>query len=157
MNDNYTNAKSLGERLYILREGKGLSQEELAEILNVSRQTISNWENDKVKLDVVKAKEICKLYEISLDELLTDKANKQENAPRLKQLRNIKFICLMIVLILSVLLIITAIVLLISRDNSSISSAIYISEATGWGIALACGVIGCIVTICFIFKIRKDK
>ena len=41
----------LGEKIYQLREKTGLSQEQLAEKLDVSRQTVSNWENDKVKID----------------------------------------------------------------------------------------------------------
>ena len=52
---------TFGEKLVYLRERHGMSQEELAEKLDVSRQTISNWENDKVKIDVDKAIEICQL------------------------------------------------------------------------------------------------
>ena len=39
---------TFGERLYELRKNKNISQEELAELLDVSRQSISKWENDKV-------------------------------------------------------------------------------------------------------------
>ena len=38
---------TFGERLCELRKGKNISQEELAELLDVSRQSISKWENDK--------------------------------------------------------------------------------------------------------------
>lgn len=38
---------TFGERLYELRNKKNLSQEELAEVLDVSRQSIPKWENDK--------------------------------------------------------------------------------------------------------------
>lgn len=38
---------TFGERLYRLRSEKNLSQEQLAELLDVSRQSISKWENDK--------------------------------------------------------------------------------------------------------------
>ena len=38
---------TFGERLYELRNINNLSQEELAEVLDVSRQSISKWENDK--------------------------------------------------------------------------------------------------------------
>ena len=37
---------SFGERLYKLRSEKNISQEELAELLDVSRQSISKWENE---------------------------------------------------------------------------------------------------------------
>ena len=38
---------TFGERLYRLRSEKNLSQEQLAELLDVSQQSISKWENDK--------------------------------------------------------------------------------------------------------------
>ena len=54
MNDKNSETYSLGERMYRLREKNGDSQDDLAEKLDVSRQTISNWENDKVKIDAYK-------------------------------------------------------------------------------------------------------
>lgn len=61
---------SLGERLYELRKKKGLSQEEVAEKLNVTRQSVSKWETDESKPDFDKIVPICELYEISTNELL---------------------------------------------------------------------------------------
>lgn len=60
----------IGEKLLELRKKKGLSQEEAANILNVSRQTISKWETDQSTPDFDKIVPICELYEISTDELL---------------------------------------------------------------------------------------
>lgn len=62
---------NLGNRLLNLRKAKGLSQEEVAEKLDVSRQTISKWETDQSTPDFDKIIPLCKLYEISSDELLT--------------------------------------------------------------------------------------
>jgi transcriptional regulator with XRE-family HTH domain len=62
---------SLGERLYELRKKKGLSQEEVAEKLNVTRQSVSKWETDESKPDFDKIVPICELYEISTNELLS--------------------------------------------------------------------------------------
>lgn len=61
---------SLGERLYELRKGKNISQEEAAEKLNVTRQTISKWETNQSQPDFDKILPLCELYEISTDELL---------------------------------------------------------------------------------------
>ena len=61
---------SLGNNLLDLRKKKGMSQEELAEKLNVSRQTISKWETDQSQPDFDKIKPICELFEMSADELL---------------------------------------------------------------------------------------
>ena len=62
---------TLGERLTNLRKEKHLSQENVAEKLNVSRQTISKWETDQSTPDFDKIVPLCELYDISSDELLT--------------------------------------------------------------------------------------
>lgn len=60
-------------KLYNLRKQKGLSQEELANRLNVSRQTVSKWEVGDSTPDMEKLIAISDLFEISLDELVLDK------------------------------------------------------------------------------------
>ena len=60
-------------KLYHLRKQKGLSQEELANCLNVSRQTISKWEVGDSTPDMEKLIAISNLFEISLDELVMGK------------------------------------------------------------------------------------
>lgn len=72
------------DKLLKLRKGKGLSQEEVADILNVSRQTISKWETGQSTPDFDKIIPICELYEISCDELLTGK-KKEELAKEEKE------------------------------------------------------------------------
>ncbi len=62
---------SLGNRLLNLRKKEGLSQEEVADKLGVSRQTVSKWETDQSMPDFDKIVPLCKLYGISSDELLT--------------------------------------------------------------------------------------
>jgi len=69
---------SLGERLYELRKKKGLSQEEVAERLNVTRQSVSKWETDESKPDFDKIIPICELYEISSNELLSGTKEEKE-------------------------------------------------------------------------------
>ena len=67
---------SLGEKLLDLRKEKHLSQEEVADKLNVSRQTVSKQETDQSTPDFDKIMPICELYGITTNELLTGK--KQE-------------------------------------------------------------------------------
>ncbi len=62
--------KLLGEKIWRLREKRGLSQEEFAELLGVSRQTVSNWENDRATLDAYKLKQLCEVLHVSADALL---------------------------------------------------------------------------------------
>ena len=57
----------IGKKIAALRNKKGLSQEELANRLYVSRQTISKWENDVVLPDANNLKELSKLFECSID------------------------------------------------------------------------------------------
>lgn len=60
-------------RLYKLRKQSGMSQEELANRLNVSRQTISKWEVGDSTPDLEKLVAISDLFHISLDELVSGK------------------------------------------------------------------------------------
>lgn len=60
---------SLGKSLYELRKQRGLSQEDVAQELYVSRQTISKWESDLSSPDFEKLISLSKFYHISLDEL----------------------------------------------------------------------------------------
>lgn len=68
-------------KLYELRKQKGLSQEELANRLNVSRQTVSKWEVGESAPDMEKLAAISELFDISLDELVLNKVPEKEKAP----------------------------------------------------------------------------
>lgn len=61
------------KKLYELRKQKGISQEELSEKLNVSRQTLSKWELGTSTPDMEKLIAISDYFEISLDELVLGK------------------------------------------------------------------------------------
>ena len=61
---------SLGNSLFNARKKSGLSQEEVAEKLGVSRQTISKWELDETLPDIRQAKKLSSLYRLSLDKLI---------------------------------------------------------------------------------------
>lgn len=60
----------IGQKLKDARVHSGLTQEVVAEKINVSRQTISNWENEKSYPDIISVIELSNLYCISLDDLL---------------------------------------------------------------------------------------
>ena len=61
---------SLGNKILELRKKKGLSQEELGEKVNVTRQTISNWELGETSPNPEQLKLLSKELNISIDELL---------------------------------------------------------------------------------------
>ena len=63
--------KDIAKRLVQLRKQKGLSQEALAEKLNLSRQAISKWERGESSPDIENIIQLAKFYEVSFDELLS--------------------------------------------------------------------------------------
>lgn len=64
---------NLGERLFELRKAKNLTQDDMAEKLNVTRQTVSKWETNQSTPDFDKIMPLCELFEIGVEELLTGK------------------------------------------------------------------------------------
>ena len=68
---------AFGERLYELRNKNNLSQEELAEVLDVSRQSISKWENDKAYPEMTRLLFMSDYFDVSLDYLM--RGIKKEN------------------------------------------------------------------------------
>lgn len=73
---------NLGDKLCELRRAKKLTQDEVAEKLNVTRQTVSKWETNLSTPDFDKIVPLCELYEITPNELLTgqkDKSNETYN------------------------------------------------------------------------------
>ena len=69
---------NLGTNLYNARKKSGLSQEEVAEKLGVSRQTISKWETDETLPDIRQAKRLAGLYRLTLDDLIAFDAEVEE-------------------------------------------------------------------------------
>lgn len=63
---------NLGKRLVEIRKEKNMSQEEFAELFNVTRQTVSNWENLKSYPDIETLIRISNTFNISLDVLLKE-------------------------------------------------------------------------------------
>ena len=68
----------LGNRLKELRKQQNINQDELAEKLFVSRQTISNWENDKSYPDIQSVLLISEIFNVSVDQLLKGDVEKME-------------------------------------------------------------------------------
>jgi len=62
----------IGNKLKKLRIDNNLTQESVSEKLNISRQTLSNWENNKSYPDILNVIELSNIYKISLDDLIKD-------------------------------------------------------------------------------------
>lgn len=64
---------TIGEKITRLRTAAGISQEQLAEKISVSRQSVSKWEMDQALPQIDKVLQLCELFDVSADELLQDK------------------------------------------------------------------------------------
>lgn len=76
---------NFGEKLFELRKEKNLSQEEVADKLNVTRQTVSKWETNQSTPDFDKIVPICELFGIGTEELLTGKKTETNSAQEQNQ------------------------------------------------------------------------
>ena len=95
----------IGKKIMDLRKKNGLSQEELAEKVGVARQTISKWELGETSPDLKQAKELSKIFNASLDELVNNDikdilVEKTSNTEKLAGLilKLIKFIVVFIII-----------------------------------------------------------
>ena len=143
---------SLGERLYELRKKKGFSQEEVAEKLNVTRQSVSKWETDESKPDFDKIVPICELFEITSNELLTGEVQEIEPEVIVKDNKKKKAITISA----SILLYFVAIIwIIMSETTFSMNEGLAVG-----GFLLLCGIATCMLIyqgIAFSTTITKKK
>ena len=61
---------TFGAKLQQVRKAAGLSQEQLADLMELSRQAISKWETDQAVPDIEKVTQLCEIFKLSADEFL---------------------------------------------------------------------------------------
>ena len=142
---------NLGERLLELRKDKRLSQEEVAEKLNVTRQTVSKWETDQSMPDFDKIVPLCELYGITPNELFIELKKKETlknnefviDLEKIKNIKKAKGISISVVLyFLGVVWIMISIPVM--NMNPIVASAIFL---------LICGIAtGIIIYVCIRYK-----
>lgn len=131
------------EKIHKLRKENNMTQEDLAEKLNVSRQTISKWENGVTFPDIDNILQLCKVFNISSDSLLNYHGEiKTKNVLKLNWFYLVSFISSLIIVI----------TLLILKKFDETSSVITIN-AYGVIFILLLGI--CVFSVKFIFKNRK--
>ncbi len=92
---------NLGERIVKFRKDNKMSQDDLAEVLNVTRQTVSNWENSKNYPDIEALIQFSDKFHISLDVLLKgDKEMVYKMDKKMKNAKIFKTVTLVLLLIL---------------------------------------------------------
>lgn len=107
----------IGKKLKLARVQSGLTQENVAEKLNVSRQTISNWENENSYPDIIHVIELSNLYSISLDVLLKGDQKMMEHLEESTNIvkSNKKLIIAILVNLFVIILLITLNVFILSN------------------------------------------
>lgn len=88
---------TLGKRIALLRKEKELKQEELAEVLGISPQAVSKWENDITCPDIILLPKLAKTLEVSVDELLSGKSEPTAKMVPIEERKEIKDMILRIV------------------------------------------------------------
>lgn len=61
----------IGKRIYELRKEKGLTQSQLSELADISREQINRYENDKVTPDFATVVKLAKVFEVSVNSILS--------------------------------------------------------------------------------------
>ena len=143
---------SLGERLIKLRKKAGLSQEEVADKLNVTRQTVSKWETDASLPDFDKIIPLCNLYKIESNELLTGNKIEKESVETLNEEKDNKSKKVLI-LSISIFLYFIAVTLLITGI-----AAFKMNPIIVFGIfLLICGLSTCMIIYSSIMYKKHNK
>ena len=137
---------TIAEKIKQLRKDNSMTQEDLAEKLNVSRQTISKWETSVTIPDADNIVAISKLFNITTDELLDYRV---ETVQKKKQ-----FIIDMAVLLFGIIGFIVFAILLMTNQIDETSSVITIN---GYGIAAILFLILIIAFIIVMFKRNAKK
>ena len=137
---------TIAEKIKQLRKDNNMTQEDLAEKLNVSRQTISKWETNISIPDADNIVAISKLFNITTDELLDYKV---ETVQKKKQ-----FLLDMTVLLLGIIGFIVLTILLMTNQIDETSSVITIN---GYGIAVILFLILIIAFIIIMIKRNGKK
>ena len=92
----------LGNKIKYYRGEKELSQEELAERVYVSRQTISNWENNKSYPDINSIVLLSEIFEISIDNLIKGDVEQMKKEINLEEVKKLNFYATIMVILMLV-------------------------------------------------------
>lgn len=112
---------NLGNKIMTLRKKNNMSQEELAEKVGVTRQTISKWELEETSPDITQAKTLSNVFKVSLDELVSNDLNsiiveKVSNTEKLAGII-INILKAFGILILAFVLLMVFLIIIFSIDN----------------------------------------
>ena len=136
---------SIGTRIKELRKIKNISQEELANELSVSRQTISKWESDIVSPDINNIEMLSNFFEVSTDYIINGKENKTS-----RKQNNVWIILCFIIGIIAIIG--TSILMIINKGKNSPLSTINFSYEF---VLMIIGLLMVFLAVFYFFKRKK--
>lgn len=148
----------LSERLYTLRKARGLTQEELAEALGVSRQAVSKWESGAAMPDTEKLIALSKYFGVTIDSLIsgdTTEENGKINAENAKTLNPVSLFGIILCIIGTVLLIAWSITVIMGGELSGAVRDSSVITLDGRAILLLLCLASLILGAVLLFKNRK--
>ena len=131
---------NIREQLRKKRNENNITQEQLAEMIFVSRQTISNWENGKSYPDIKSLILLCDIYNISLDELVRGDVKLMQ-----KEISKSQFLGIAGMILVSLILYLIGLAIM-ARTSGTLKS-----------IAMVTTVVLAILTLYYSFKAEKMK
>ena len=133
----------ISKRLKELRTASGFSQEKLAELLDVSRQTISSWENERSYPDVHNLIMLCDIYSVSLDDLMKGDIETMKKSPQ----DAIQLIQSGLVMIIGLLIAVTGLIITLNGG----------STLWGYGLMMIGAALACFFAFYADYLKRKNK
>ncbi|VUX01394.1 HTH-type transcriptional regulator ImmR [Streptococcus constellatus] len=133
----------IDKRIFELRKERGWSQDQLAEKVNVSRQSISKWESAQALPEIEKVVELSRIFQVTTDYLLLDEANSKDAQPSWtneeranynKEVKNFSIANILYILFLAIVVFFIVGGLYLPWDPSLIFFLFFLSA----GAALAC-------------------
>lgn len=168
----------IGNRLNQLRKLSGMTQEQLAEKLHVSRQTISKWEADVTMPDLESVVSVSRMFHISLDDLMMEEKEEmkeKEEKITLEDLMRINLHTRNMMLLLTggllfLMVCILSVVFIMALRHTTLSTQYMLYRYIAVGKyanvpvdyltlllpAIASGIIGLLLCVCYFVKSRKN-
>jgi transcriptional regulator with XRE-family HTH domain len=145
----------IGDKIQHLRKLSGLTQEELAEVLQISRQALSKWENNTTKPDLEKIVIISEHFKVSTDYLIKDDIDFQKVSSHQEATKNVDAKAL---LLISTLIILAGLIIAISMAaNASWSVWYYHYPLSGYGLGVVMQLIGVGIFFVSYFNQKRSK
>lgn len=118
---------SVGENIKNTRKKIGITQEELAEKLSVTRQAVSNWENGKTEPDITTLASIADIFGTSTDALINKNSVEKEKFIKINP-RLLLSIILLVLSIVSVLVILSLKPIIATQDSPLVSIPLFLNQ-----------------------------